>query len=481
MKISYKQYRFAAFSIITGILLMACNLPQVTLTPSPIPATFTPQTTPTYPCPVPTQELPPQVNPVASPTDLTTQEIVISGNFDSATVRSESGEFSGKRDPNTGKLVVKITLLPNTTHHLDVTGHVPLNTWNNCSYGGYDMSVVIDYDGNPLTIVQGVPATPAASTEIISPKNINRLSQLAALDGKTMMSGFVFAGDFELLTFGFGQANTRWLIPALTRTGVIGTDGPQLPAPVSADYFPRDIPTVLAIGSGGNPGGAEEFSVKIYNLANDTSRFIGGHSGSVSAIAFNPSGTLLASAANDDAVRIWDTQSGGKQAEFNSGRQEVMESFYCLHWTDDATLWAGGDHALYQINAKDGGLINSIVLDGNYGCGFSADGHWFAATNQDLPLKLVNLQSGELKILLPYSPDQYPGYLVDAAISPDGQLVAAINTTGMWFIWDTQSGQVLVQQAASLSDGYHIEFSLEGRYLAVSGWKSPVVQLWGIR
>ncbi|HZU85891.1 MAG TPA: hypothetical protein VFF78_00315 [Anaerolineaceae bacterium] len=471
---------------IIAVLSSACNLPITTPTPAPPKETFTPNITftpeiiitPTYPCPLPTQERPPMVSPVTSPTNETTQEIYISGNFESAVIRTESGEFASS--PDSGPLKVVVTLLPNTIHHLTVTAQVRLNTWHNCSYGGYTMTTVTDSEGNPLTIVQGVPATPSASTEVISPKNINQLTRLGSLDSKTMMNGFLFAGEFELLTFGYNQPNTRWSLPALARVGTIGPDEPQFPGAVSADYFPKEIPTRLALGGAGNPGGEEQFSVKIWNLKDDSVQLVGNHGGSVSAIAFSPSGKYVASAANDDLVQVHLADGSGLQSEFRSGRQNVMESFYCMHWTDDQTLWVGGNQSIYKLNAVDGSLMQSILVDGNYACDFSADGRWFAATNQEVPMKLVDLQSGKLEYLLPYAPDQYPGYLVDATFSPDGSLVAAINYTGMWFVWDTASGELLLQQAASLSDGYHIRFSPEGHYLAVSGWQSPVVELWGI-
>ncbi len=465
------------------LLLTGCNLPAATATVTPTRVTATPEITitPTYPCPAPTQEYPPQVDPLSSPTDADTQNVIIHGYFDTATIQTESGTFSSVPNPNGYGLMVTVKLLPNTTHHLTVTAHVPLSTSDYCTYGGYTMTVVTDKDGNPLTIVRGVPPTPAPSSEVITPENIEKISRLASVDVATMMDGIHFAGDYELLTFGFNQAIRRWSLPALKEIGTIGPDEAQLPGVVSADYFiPKDHPTRLVVGGAGNPGGKEEFSIRVWNLEDSSLTLIGNHTGSVSAVAFSPSGNLIASGANDDMVMIWHADGSGLQAKFVSHNPDVLESYYCLHWVDEKTLWAGGNDKLYKLNASDGTLLQTIPLGGNYACDFSPDGKWFAATDQAIELKLVNLETATVTPLMAYAPDQYPGYLVDAALSPDGRLVAAINSAGMWFVWNTADGKLLLLQPASLGDGYHIAFSKEGHYLAMNGWQSPVVELWGI-
>jgi hypothetical protein len=473
--------RNCIFLFMFSLLLSACSLAQSTLTPTLPKATFTPENTVTptnYPCPQATQELPPYVYPLTSPTNEMTQTVIISGRFVYAVIQNEAGVFEGGYVD--GQLKVVVSLAPNAANHLTVTAHVPQNTWNNCTYGGYTMSTVTDGEGNPLTIVQGIPPTPAASTQVISVDNIKRLSHLGTLENQSHMNGAIFAGEFELLTFGYDQPNIRWSLPDLQRVGTIGPDEAQLPAPVTAAYYPNDVPARLAIAATGNPRSAGEFSIRVWNLADDSSTLLGGHSSSVQAMAFSPSGKLLASGSSDDVVKIWDTQDGRMISEYRTGSTSMLEPFYCMYWPDDTSVWAGGYSALYHLNAADGSLIEKIAIEGNYACDFAADGSYFAATYQDVPLVLVNLKTKESTFLLPYAPQQYPGYLVGAAVSPDGSLIAAINYTGMWFVWRTDTGELLVLQAASLSDGYHIRFSPDGRYLVVSGWETPVVEIWGI-
>src|SRR5512142_3163657 len=78
-------------------LLAACSLPALGVTPGvehggptntpSSPPTTAPSITSTYPCPLPTQELPPRVAPLTSPTGELSQVVhVLPGNYDQATV-----------------------------------------------------------------------------------------------------------------------------------------------------------------------------------------------------------------------------------------------------------------------------------------------------------------------------------------------------------------------------------------------------------
>lgn len=103
------------------------------------------------PCPVPTPEWL-AVDPVISPTDAFTQSIgIVLHNGDAVTVTLESGVFT---DTGSTPYQVVVPLLPNTTHHLTVRGHVrPVNV-GGCMYGNYTLTTTRDRHGNPLIIEQ---------------------------------------------------------------------------------------------------------------------------------------------------------------------------------------------------------------------------------------------------------------------------------------------------------------------------------------
>jgi hypothetical protein len=108
---------------------------------------------PPGPCPEATQELPPEVDPVISPTNLSVQIISARFRAESMTVVNELGSFMTMC--NSMPCAVTILLKPDTINHLTVIGKYPLVTnFDGCVYGGYTIAVQSDLNGNPLDIEQ---------------------------------------------------------------------------------------------------------------------------------------------------------------------------------------------------------------------------------------------------------------------------------------------------------------------------------------
>src|SRR5690606_10807970 len=86
-------------------------------------------------CPQATPELF-TVQPLTSPTNLLTQTVEVSlDNSEMITITTESGVFTAPDGP------ITIDLLPDTTHHLQVTGRERVITGSipGCTYGGYKL------------------------------------------------------------------------------------------------------------------------------------------------------------------------------------------------------------------------------------------------------------------------------------------------------------------------------------------------------
>jgi uncharacterized repeat protein (TIGR01451 family) len=142
--------------------------PTATSTPTSTPTetqtlTATPTVTPTPTCPPPATPEPLWVDPVTSPTFALTQTVTVYlGRGRTVTVTSEAGTtvVNGFFDAYTNPAYVTINLLPNTTHHLKVTGLVEYAP--GCFY---TLSTTWDRDGNPLIIVQQSPTPTVTPTE----------------------------------------------------------------------------------------------------------------------------------------------------------------------------------------------------------------------------------------------------------------------------------------------------------------------------
>lgn len=92
------------------------------------------------------------VQPVTSPTSELKQTITAElGNAEIITVTTESGTFTA---PGGYPAAIEIMLLPNTVHHLEVTGRVKEVQQGDCTYGGYELTTTRDRNGNELVIEQ---------------------------------------------------------------------------------------------------------------------------------------------------------------------------------------------------------------------------------------------------------------------------------------------------------------------------------------
>lgn len=122
-------------------------------TPTRTPTRTQTPATPTDFCPQSTPE-PLYVESVISPTNLQTQDVrIYSYRFDWIQIEYEAGKVYAN-GPFGGITVIKISLLPETTHHLKVTVQVKGYTVGHCVYPPYQLSTTVDKRGKPLVIHQ---------------------------------------------------------------------------------------------------------------------------------------------------------------------------------------------------------------------------------------------------------------------------------------------------------------------------------------
>ncbi len=480
------QFWQAACCCLALALLAACAAPGNALTPGSqhggpptgtpaLPPTAAPTFTPTYPCPQPTQEPPPRVAPLTSPTDQLSQVVhILPGNYDQATIETESGTFTAPFNGSEGAQV-KVTLLPNTVHHLTVTVHIRQVTYSGCTFGGYTMTTFVDQNGQPLEISQGAPTTPSPVSEALSPGNIDRLQLLArvSLTDKQRAVSAIFAPGDTLLTFGFGQGVLRWQAPTGKALGeqLLNQEWMTTAAALSRDG------EWMATGSGGYVSSDDnQTSVRVWNLTTGGVRLLGHHTSVVESLAFNPSSTLLASGGNEGTVIVWDVASGKKAASFASEAAKLsngntlIQGIRQLFWPDDSTVLARGDAIIYAWKVPSGERL--LELPGEYqNIDFSPQQKLLAAVRED-GVYLGEGISGKLQAL-----ENSRGY-TQVVFSPDGKILAGLNAQTITF-WDTAARRMLA--SAKNPAAAPLVFSPDWRYLAQINWEKQDFSLWGVQ
>lgn len=178
-----------------------------------------------------------------------------------------------------------------------------------------------------------------------------------------------------------------------------------------------------------------------------------GHSGTVSALAFSPSGTLLASASWDGTARLWDVTSGTEIIDFVGHADRVTDVAFSADgarvatasWDGTVRLWdaaTGFELASFAHGAE----VNSVAL--------SADGTRIAAGGinasggGDGQVHVWDIASGAQQAAITVS-----GPVTDLALPGGDQVVIAMQSSGCGTangsaaIWSTSTGAPAIEMA----------------------------------
>ncbi len=205
-----------------------------------------------------------------------------------------------------------------------------------------------------------------------------------------------------------------------------------------------------------------------------------GHTNDIRAVAFSSDNLMLASAASNKTVRLWDTRCGKCLGVLSGHRGKVRDVAFS---PNGQLLASGSDHGeAFVWSAKTGALLHS--LDGR-AVAFSPDGTLFAAAYSTGNLRLWSATTfKELRTIRDGWDDV--GVL---NFSPDGQLLAAATKrrqeprcgsgTPRIAVWHTSSGM----RAAAFSRPHArsvraMAFAADGLLVAVAFAPEQHVELW---
>jgi WD40 repeat protein len=256
---------------------------------------------------------------------------------------------------------------------------------------------------------------------------------------------------------------------------------PDLPTP--RIYPPAERSEALAVGflgSSANPASAgADGAISILEAgAGGSAPASWQLSPAWSAAAISQHGNLLAAAAGDGQLAVWDMRPAGPDpVAILRGFQPAAAWAADVAWSPDQTRLASGSGEQVVIwNADSGEREKTLV--GHQGLvtalAWSADGSRLASGSKDRSVVVWRFPNGEPVLTLRGHTDN----VSDVAWSPDGGMLASTGSLdNRLIVWDASSGEILAELSGPDTGLWSLAWSPDGRILA-AGTTSGSILLW---
>ncbi|MDP1563329.1 MAG: protein kinase [Pirellulaceae bacterium] len=189
------------------------------------------------------------------------------------------------------------------------------------------------------------------------------------------------------------------------------------------------------------------------------------HTAKVNGLFFSPNGTRLASASDDNTVRLWNTETGEEVAVLKGHTGRVTGVAYSPDGNRLVSSSRDGTIKLWDVHAHE----ETATLNGNqgtvYGVAYSPDGSCFASAGYDNTVKLWDVETGsEIRTFTGHT-----GLVRTLAFDQTGKrLVSGVYDTKIR-VWDVVSGKQIATAHASSGAVFGVAFSPDGNRFAACG------------
>ena len=234
--------------------------------------------------------------------------------------------------------------------------------------------------------------------------------------------------------------------------------------PVYSVTFSRDGQTIASA--------SEDNTVKLWNLKGQELHTLIGHSEPVYSVTFSPDGQTIATASFDKTVKLWNRE--GKHLHTLTGHSEPVisvafspdgQTIASASLDNTVKLWNHQGKELHTLTGHSEPVISVA---------FSPDGQTIASASLDNTVKLWNHQGKELHTLTGHSEP-----VISVAFSPDGQTIASASEDNTVKLWNHQGKELHTLNGHS-EPVITVTFSRDGQTIA-SASEDNTVKLWNLK
>lgn len=238
-------------------------------------------------------------------------------------------------------------------------------------------------------------------------------------------------------------------------------------------------PDGTLIATAGEDGAPRLWDANSRGTSNGPLATLIGHSGPIVTIAFSPDGSLLATASEDHTVRLWSTHDRGPAVRPLATLTGATDQAAWLAFSPDSRTLAttSRDHMAWLWSAGSRGTVSQplAVFTGHTnavdGAAFSPDGRLVATSGEDgVTLLWSSAARGTVSTPLATLAG-HSGAVYEVAFSHDGHLLATGNDGRTAQLWDP-SRRGAVEPLATLTGYGHpvwsLVFSPDDRLLATA-------------